>query len=93
MIGPQIGKLLQPYGWYLPYLFAAILLLLNFCYVLFFLPDQQNSVSKESIFNGTPTICFFNDISTAFSSCCHKTNQGRSRSIVPAVDLLPILLW
>lgn len=41
LIGPQIGKALQAYGWYWPYVFASAVLVLNFFYVLFILPDSK----------------------------------------------------
>jgi hypothetical protein len=52
LIGPQIGKLLQPHGWYLPYLFATVLLFLNCCYVSFFLPDRKDE-ARDSPRKGT----------------------------------------
>lgn len=40
LLGPQIGKYLQACDWYWPYVVGSIIMVLNFFYVLYFLPDS-----------------------------------------------------
>lgn len=48
-MGPQLGRILQQQGWYWPYITASIILLFNFCYVHFLLPDSNHSPATSKL--------------------------------------------
>jgi multidrug resistance protein len=69
IIGPAIGGLLSPYGFWAPGVAAVILSIINFFFVLFFLPETpKNNDSSEDKPPKKESKGFFKTILSAFTT-------------------------